>query len=92
MLEGPDNVVQALFDQIAKDKRHDSIRLLLRKEMEAKEFEEWSMAFINVEALPVNLAGYVPYKHVNEFVGDTARAKDVIRSFQEGKWRHVVTR
>ncbi|MEM7508207.1 MAG: BLUF domain-containing protein [Pseudomonadota bacterium] len=44
-LEGPEDVVQATFDAIAKDPRHHSVIILLDHEVETRSFPDWWMGW-----------------------------------------------
>ena len=49
-LEGKKEDVEQLFNIIAKDKRHDEILVLSRKEIPQRCFAHWSMGFKNISA------------------------------------------
>lgn len=42
-LEGAENDVRALYDDICKDSRHDRLRVLMQKPVDERKFSEWSM-------------------------------------------------
>ena len=44
LLEGPDSEVDALFDRIAADDRHEDIVRLFRDPIAGLHFQEWGMA------------------------------------------------
>jgi len=92
VLEGPESRVDSLFSHINKDRRHRNMRLLLRQSINTKEYAEWSMGFVDSSALPAQIAGFVPYGKLRQTIQDTTRAKQLIRMFQEGQWRRVVSR
>jgi hypothetical protein len=46
VLEGAPEVLQPLYDLIARDPRHADVTVLLRREVEARQFPHWSMAWI----------------------------------------------
>lgn len=61
LLEGPASAVDACMAKIGRDPRHTGINMLVRTEVEEREFAEWSMGFHRVgpedcERLP----GYAP--------------------------------
>ena len=68
------------------------MRMLLRHQLKAKEYEDWSMGFVDTSTLPRELDGFVPYSTLRQTVSDETRAKKLIQMFQEGKWRQVVSR
>ena len=45
VLEGPEEAVAAAFDRIKADPRHSAVVTLSRKEVETREFGDWSMGF-----------------------------------------------
>lgn len=44
-LEGPEEKIDALFETISRDKRHQDVILLIDGASEKRAFEDWSMAF-----------------------------------------------
>jgi hypothetical protein len=46
-LEGPEDSVQRIFDNIADDGRHSSIVILDRRETKERSFPTWSMGYAN---------------------------------------------
>lgn len=60
VLEGPQDVVKALYDKISKDARHTHIVTLFSYQLEKRNFPDWSMGFkrIDSEALPAELKGW----------------------------------
>ena len=48
VLEGPKDVVQALYSHIEKDPRHRGAVKLLEETITKREFKEWSMGFRNL--------------------------------------------
>ena len=92
VLEGPEKEVEELFNVIGKDRRHNTVRLLLRHQIEAKEFEDWSMGFVDTSSRPKTIEGFIPYNTLRHTIVDTTRAKSLIKMFQAGKWRKVVSR
>ena len=61
VLEGPDENVDALFAKIQKDKRHARFLLLSRKIIQEREFENWSMGFVNATRADIKMEGLVDY-------------------------------
>lgn len=47
-LEGPEEVVDAVFGRIERDQRHRNIIVALREEIATRVFPDWSMGFENV--------------------------------------------
>jgi len=50
-LEGKKEIVEDLFKIISKDKRHDDIILLARKDIDHRCFGDWSMGFKNISEI-----------------------------------------
>lgn len=50
-LEGNKADIEQLYQNIQKDKRHHTIKLLGQVEINRKDFEEWSMGFVNTQYL-----------------------------------------
>lgn len=50
VLEGPSGKVKETMQRILDDNRHGGVLILLRKEIEAREFGDWSMALVTPSA------------------------------------------
>ncbi|MGX7744678.1 BLUF domain-containing protein [Rhodopseudomonas parapalustris] len=46
VLEGPRDAVERIFAVIRKDPRHNKIQVITAAEVEAREFPDWTMAYI----------------------------------------------
>ncbi len=51
VLEGPAQVVDALYDKIRRDRRHRAVTPILRRRIDERLFGDCSMAFYNVEGV-----------------------------------------
>lgn len=62
VLEGETEPVEALYQKIEKDPRHDKLRLLSRAPITVRKFPEWSMGFEHVDedVLIETLPGFKP--------------------------------
>lgn len=61
-LEGPEDVVTATYDRIALDRRHRSILVALREDIEERTFGDWSMGFETLdEEQAAQLPGFNEY-------------------------------
>ncbi len=49
VLEGEQNVVEALYEKIAKDERHSNAEIVLQRTIESREFSKWAMGFRSIE-------------------------------------------
>ena len=94
VLEGHDENVNPLFDQIALDPRHSRVLLLLRKQIEHRNFGDWSMGFIDMEHKAINLPGFVKLLEAKssflDLKGDSNLVGRLIDGFQDGQWRQSV--
>ena len=53
VLEGEEQVVRDLFARISKDDRHQRVELLFEGPVEAREFEDWRMGFVQLDEVDV---------------------------------------
>ena len=61
ILEGESTVLTATFDRIARDTRHEGIRVLERTAISKRRFAQWSMGFDLPDATALgSLPGYQP--------------------------------
>jgi Sensors of blue-light using FAD len=51
-LEGPDDAVRNLYKKVSADRRHRNIFKVFEKNIETREFGEWSMALCNFNQSP----------------------------------------
>ncbi|MDX1452285.1 MAG: BLUF domain-containing protein [Oleiphilaceae bacterium] len=57
VLEGDQDKVKRLFDEIAQDPRHESVKLIYFEPAERRAFSRWSMNMINLDSdSPKNLS------------------------------------
>ena len=92
VLEGPEDVVMELFDKIGLDRRHGSVVLIRRSEIETRNFGEWSMGFREVSASEARmLDGYTGVLRGEPLnvEPDAKRLRTIIDSFQQGRWRQA---
>jgi hypothetical protein len=47
-LEGDEDVIDGLMEEISKDGRHEDIRLLTRRPIESRQYADWNMGFAQV--------------------------------------------
>jgi hypothetical protein len=94
VLEGPVSAVNPLLDTIEKDKRHDKVMLLLRREIEARNFADWKMGFVDLSARSQALPGFRDYfkSHSSflELLGEPKTVERVLDGFRDGKWRQYI--
>jgi hypothetical protein len=91
VLEGEEKNVETVFERIGRDPRHCRIMLLLRRSIDAQQFQEWSMGFVDVKGVAGGLPGYSDFlrsRHDPAQAGSLA-AK-VLGQFAEGRFRNLV--
>jgi hypothetical protein len=73
-LEGPDGVVDATYERIARDSRHRDVFTALREETESRTFPDWSMGFesVSAEAAAV-LPGFNDYLDTKTMSAESGR-------------------
>jgi len=72
-LEGPDEVVNALYEKIKADPRHKDVSVISREQITARQFSKWEMAFTNLDNPEIkNESGYSQFLQ-NEFTADIYR-------------------
>lgn len=91
VLEGNAGVVESLFDRIGKDSRHARVGVLLRREVDARQFSDWSMGFVDARRIADGLPGYLDFASLRD---EPARAgglaANVLAQFCEGRLRTFV--
>lgn len=61
-LEGERDKVIVLYDRIALDDRHTGVTLYFEREIDERNFADWSMGFTNLEKVdPTELEGFTPF-------------------------------
>ena len=94
VLEGPADVVDALYAKIESDHRHAHMTLVIREPIPKRCFDAWTMGFY--KASREELAGM---SGVNDFFDkdrtavrvDAGRAKKLLAAFRDGRWRTQLT-
>jgi len=94
VLEGPEDVVDALYAKIERDKRHTHVTMIIREPIPKRYFDAWTMGFYKVSR--EELAGM---SGINDFFGkdrtaisvDAGRAKKLLAAFRDGRWRTKLT-
>ncbi len=87
VLEGDPGAVTALFERIARDPRHVHVLTLVTREIEAAQFPDWSMGFVDASGRASSIAGYRPQVGFRDLMGDSKGILQIIASFREGRWR-----
>lgn len=89
VVEGPADVIDALFARIERDPRHEQVTLIIREPIPRRMFANWSMGFHDVSRADAQgIAG------LNDFFGNRSvttlnagRARKLLAAFRDGRWR-----
>ena len=87
VLEGDEPAVRDTYDRIARDQRHRGLMVLLEEEVTERDFDEWTMAFRDLEAADASAApGYSEFLNTPlngpEFTEDPTAARRLLNSFK----------
>lgn len=93
VLEGEEQVVNALYARIQQDKRHTRVTKVISEAIPKRSFDAWTMGFS--AATREELAGI---SGLNDFFRkahcfdtiDAGRAKKLLEAFAEGRWRQTL--
>jgi hypothetical protein len=91
VLEGEPAIVEQIFAKIQRDPRHRDVLVLLRGNIETRNFGDWSMGFVDVRASAIVLPGFRAGGDFHDLVGDTRSIERVIRGFRDGGWHQTQT-
>ena len=90
-LEGEPSNLETLYAKIAKDKRHHRMVALLRREVDARHFDQWQMGFASMKALPKNMPGFSEYLRLRGDPIESANAAArLLAAFRDGRFRSYV--
>jgi uncharacterized Fe-S cluster-containing MiaB family protein len=90
VLEGPEENVEEFYLRIEKDPRHHRCVLLSRVTIQTREFENWSMGFVDTTKVAATIEGFVDYaKQLSNMTLDKAGAHMMLSRFQSGQWRRA---
>ena len=89
VLEGPEEAVELILASVTKDPRHNKLRYLSRAPIQKREFEAWSMGFIDASAPGFTRPqGYLDYRDMLRAMDQSStHARKMLRFFQEGLYR-----
>lgn len=91
VLEGAAENVEMLFERIGRDPRHRRVMVLLRRSIDARQFQDWSMGFVDVKSVAAGLPGYSDFlQHGNDPARAGSLAAKVLAQFCEGGLRNLV--
>jgi Sensors of blue-light using FAD len=89
VLEGPEEVIAALYAKIERDKRHEQVTKIIVEPIQKRSFAEWTMGFSNVSREEL-----AKIEGTNDFFSkarcfaelDPGRAKKLLTAFRDGRW------
>jgi len=90
VLEGDRTVVEALFEKIGKDKRHDRVAKIILEPIEERDFAAWTMGYSKITTKELaDIPGLNDFfARGNSYLElGEGRAKTLLGAFKEGKWR-----
>ena len=87
VIEGPDDKVEGLVEKIQKDPRITHFLLLWRDTVQNREFENWSMGFVDTSHFAEHFAGFVDYtEQLKSKTICSTKARLLLKRFQQGEW------
>lgn len=88
VLEGPEPQIQTILASIYKDPRHVNPRTLSQQAIKTREFQSWSMGFVDTTFAVTHPVGHVDYHRSLPALTESATcARRFLRFFQEGLYR-----
>ncbi len=90
ILEGPSEVVAALYEKIGADTRHIRVVKLIEEPMEQRDFSDWSMGLARVTSKElVGVPGFRDAFATRQSVEqlDEGSARFLLSAFREGRFR-----
>ncbi len=98
VLEGDPEVVENLYDKIEADERHESTRVLLREEVEERDFSDWSMGFVQADReMLKSIPGLSDFMQqsargaAREADDNVERVRKILEQFRSGRWRRELS-
>jgi uncharacterized Fe-S cluster-containing MiaB family protein len=90
VLEGKAEAVESLFARISTDPRHHRVVVLMRREVVERQFEDWSMGFVDAKRVAEALPGFSDYLRHRQGPAAGNLAMKVLAGFREGQFRSYV--
>jgi hypothetical protein len=91
VLEGEPDAVEAIYARVAKDPRHRSVLMLLRQSVVERNFNDWSMGFIDVAGKAKLLPGFRAGMTFSDLAGDPTTLMKMVSEYRAGRWHPNVT-
>lgn len=93
VLEGPAEIIEALYETIRADTRHNRVSKVIQEPIEHRDFAEWTMGYSGASGEEL-----ARINGLNDFFAggscladiDKGRAKTLLRAFKEGRWRATI--
>jgi hypothetical protein len=94
VLEGDEAVVDALYEKIEADGRHEQVTKIVREPIHKRAFAAWTMGFSNVSREDL-----ARMDGCNDFFTkarcfaelDSGRAKKLLAAFRDGRWHKIAS-
>ena len=80
LIEGPKDVITALYARICKDARHRRVEKLYMAPIDEREFPDWQMAFMDLDDVDLSLL-----PAYSTFLSDDAEPRRFLRELSRGK-------
>ena len=91
VLEGPRAGIESLLKKIELDPRHKNMKILLQKEIEEKEFDQWAMGFFNSALLTSRPVGFVDLStELSTMLHEETTAQKALLRFMDGNYKKFV--
>ena len=91
VLEGEQSAVQSLLDSISRDPRHRGLLVLIRGHQEVRQFQEWSMAFGDLDLVGDDAGEYSDFLRrptaSADFGAEPGAAQKLLLSFRKSLGR-----
>lgn len=78
LIEGPKSAVELLYEKIAKDPRHQDIKLMFKEPISIRSFETWHMKYMDDVSIAMPLVRMHGHKHFSPFEFAEHLCKDLI--------------
>lgn len=90
VLEGDEMVLNALFEIIRADPRHDRVTKIIQEPIARRAFDAWTMGFSEMNPADFeNVEGLNDFFHGGRTLAamEVGRAKKLAEAFRQGRWR-----
>jgi hypothetical protein len=91
VLEGAPDAVEAVFARIGRDSRHRQVIMLDRRDLDERDFPDWSMGFVDVHGTARRLPGFRSVGELAALAGNRAQIDRIVAAFRNGRWHQSAT-